>query len=114
MPPPLETPDDMAGRPDGQTSQTSQAIQDSNYLSLPNSPTATRRMRRPALSRRQSSTAGPADELSPLLQTARSRIRIHSAHGSPRIPNLSRNQSYTGQFIKKKRDPFTCPTRLLC
>ena len=61
------------------------------YLSLPNSPTNTRR---PTMSRRPSTGDGP-DERSPLLTGSRtSRIRIHSAHGSPRVPILSRNQSY--------------------
>lgn len=53
------------------------------------------------MSRRNSNTEGP-DERSPLLQTSRSRIRIQSTHGSPRVPDLSRNQSYTGS-VKSTR-----------
>lgn len=65
------------------------------YLSLPSSPTNVRRPR-PNFSRRPS-TNEPLDERSPLLGASRpSRIRIHSAHGSPRVPLLSRNQSYAG------------------
>ncbi|KAH6627701.1 chloride channel [Chaetomium tenue] len=67
--------------------------QQGQYLSLPSSPTNVRRPR-PNMSRRPS-TNEPIDERSPLLGAARpSRIRIHSAHGSPRVPLLSRNQSY--------------------
>lgn len=84
----------MAGHPDSQPSQDS-------YLSVPSSPSASRRSLRPGTSRRVSSTDEGPDELSPLLQTSRSRIRIQSAHGSPRVPNLSRNQSYSGKFIRK-------------
>ncbi|KAL2140763.1 hypothetical protein VTI28DRAFT_3277 [Corynascus sepedonium] len=64
------------------------------YLSLPSSPTTFRRPR-PNMSRQASQTE-PPDERSPLLggATRTSRIRIHSAHGSPRVPALSRNQSY--------------------
>jgi chloride channel 3/4/5 len=65
------------------------------YLSLPSSPTSYRRQR-PTVSRQQSS-GEPPDERSPLLTASRtSRIRIHSAHGSPRVPQMSRNQSYAG------------------
>ncbi|KAH6841053.1 chloride channel [Chaetomium sp. MPI-CAGE-AT-0009] len=64
-----------------------------HYLSLPSSPTNVRRQR-PGMSRRPSTTE-QIDERSPLLGASRpSRIRIHSAHGSPRVPLLSRNQSY--------------------
>ncbi|KAK3301923.1 chloride channel [Chaetomium strumarium] len=67
----------------------------SQYLSLPNSPTS---VRRPVanMSRRPSTAEQPPDERSPLLgvpRTSHTR-RVHSAHGSPRIPHLSRNQSY--------------------
>ncbi|AEO69512.1 2006568b-32ea-4692-bc17-f99c610b2fd9 [Thermothielavioides terrestris] len=65
----------------------------SRYLSLPSSPTSFRRQ--PATMSRRQSNAEPPDERSPLLAGPRtSHIRISSAHGSPRIPNLSRNQSY--------------------
>ena len=65
------------------------------YLSLPSSPTSFRRQR-PAMSRHTSNGEAP-DERSPLLTASRtSRIRIHSAHGSPRVPQMSRNQSYAG------------------
>ncbi|KAK4146332.1 chloride channel [Dichotomopilus funicola] len=71
----------------------SQSQSQSQYLSLPGSPTQARR-HRPTLSRRPSNADAP-DERSPLLGAPRtSRIRIHSAHGSPRVPTLSRNQSY--------------------
>ncbi|AEO57469.1 hypothetical protein MYCTH_2303682 [Thermothelomyces thermophilus ATCC 42464] len=64
------------------------------YLSLPSSPTAIRRPR--SNMSRQGSNTEPPDERSPLLGGGNrtSRIRIHSAHGSPRVPALSRNQSY--------------------
>ncbi|KXX73884.1 H(+)/Cl(-) exchange transporter 3 [Madurella mycetomatis] len=64
------------------------------YLSLPSSPTSFRRQ--PSYLNRRSSNGEAPDERSPLLGagTRTSRIRIHSAHGSPRVPNLSRNQSY--------------------
>ncbi|KAK4106660.1 hypothetical protein N658DRAFT_491293 [Parathielavia hyrcaniae] len=63
-----------------------------HYLSLPSSPTS---FRRPATMSRRPSNSEPPDERSPLLAGTRtSRIRIHSAQGSPRVPNLSRNQSY--------------------
>ena len=67
-----------------------------NYLSIPSSPTSFRRQA-PATMSQRPSTAEPPDERSPLLGggTRTSRIRIHSAHGSPRVPAaLSRNQSY--------------------
>ncbi|KAK1750734.1 chloride channel [Echria macrotheca] len=64
----------------------------SNYLSGPPSPTSFRRIPR-NMSRRPSNPDVP-DERSPLLTSSRSRIRISSAHDSPRAPLLSRNQSY--------------------
>ena len=67
------------------------------YLSLPSSPTS---FRRPAPMSRRPSTGGdqPPDERSPLLTAPRSsRIRIQSAHGSPRVPHLTRNQSFAGR-----------------
>ncbi|KAK4165402.1 putative chloride channel protein [Cladorrhinum sp. PSN259] len=75
------------------TSSEQQASQSSQYLSLPSSPTSFRRPR--PMSRRPSNSEAP-DERSPLLLGAprSARVRIHSAHGSPRIPALSRNQSY--------------------
>ncbi|KAJ4292212.1 hypothetical protein N0V88_005843 [Collariella sp. IMI 366227] len=75
--------------------------QQGTYLSLPSSPTSFRRP--PVMSRRPSTSDAP-DERSPLLAASRtSRIRIHSAHGSPRVPTLSRNQSYADS-IKSTRD----------
>lgn len=66
--------------------------QSSQYLSLPSSPTS---FRRPRVMSRRPSNAEPPDERSPLLGAPRtSRVRISSAHGSPRVPHLSRNQSY--------------------
>ncbi len=65
------------------------------HLSVPSSPASFRRQP-PNMSQRPS-TAEPPDERSPLLGggSRTSRIRIHSAHGSPRVPAaLSRNQSY--------------------
>ncbi|KAK3375356.1 chloride channel [Podospora didyma] len=85
---------------DGHDVEGGSSTDHQGYLSLPGSPTAFRRQ--PAIttdagsrsrSRRPSNSELP-DERSPLLTTSRSRIRIHSAHGSPRVPNLSRNQSY--------------------
>jgi chloride channel 3/4/5 len=72
------------------------ADQQGHYLSLPSSPTSFRRP--PASMSRRPSNAEAPDERSPLLGAPRttSRIRIHSAHGSPRVPMLSRNQSYAG------------------
>lgn len=87
-----EPTDYMASQQDNQTSQSSHG----DYLSVPSSPTATRRPLRPGMSRRQSSYAGGPDERSPLLQSSRSRMRIPSAHGTFRAPDLTRNQSYTG------------------
>ncbi|GAB1320734.1 hypothetical protein MFIFM68171_10944 [Madurella fahalii] len=76
------------------TNDASGAEHHGQYLSLPSSPTSFRRQ--PSYLNRRSSNGEPADERSPLLGagTRTSRIRIHSAHGSPRVPNLSRNQSY--------------------
>jgi len=62
-------------------------------LSEPPSPTDVRRLA-PPLGSRQGSSSELADERSPLL--SRSRIRIQSAHGTPRHPHLSRTHSYTG------------------
>ncbi|KAM4068101.1 voltage gated chloride channel domain-containing protein [Hirsutella rhossiliensis] len=65
--------------------------EDSN--SQPPSPRTTRR---PPLMRRSHSSSEP-DERSPLLTVStRSRVRIHSGANSPRLPHLSRNQSYIG------------------
>jgi hypothetical protein len=68
------------------------------HLPVPSSPIAPRR--RPAtMSRRPSNSEAPPDERSPLLTTSRSRIRLPSAHDSPRtLPysHLSRDPSYTG------------------
>lgn len=69
-------------------------------LSTPTSPTTYRRPRT-AMSRRDSQTEGP-DERSPLLQASRSRIRIQSIQDSFRVPDLSRNHSYSGRCA-------TCP-----
>ncbi|KAK3356955.1 chloride channel [Lasiosphaeria hispida] len=67
-------------------------LDSSSYLSLPPSPTSFRRLP-PNMSRRPSNPEAP-DERTSLLGNSRSRVRIHSAHGSPRAPHLSRNQSY--------------------
>ena len=79
---------------------TSSDHQSSQYLSLPSSPTSLRRPANPTMSGAgggRPSTAEPPDERSPLLGGNRtSRIRIQSAQGSPRVPALSRNQSYAG------------------
>ncbi len=64
------------------------------FASQPSSPTSYRRAPT-SLSRRPSNPDNP-DERTSLLTTSRSRIRKHSAHDSPRQPNLSRNQSYAG------------------
>ncbi|KAF4503899.1 hypothetical protein G6O67_008835 [Ophiocordyceps sinensis] len=62
-------------------------------ISPPPSPRTTRR---PPMMRR-SRSGGEPDERSPLLTVStRSRVRIHSGANSPRLPHLSRNQSYTG------------------
>ncbi|RCI15897.1 hypothetical protein L249_3005 [Ophiocordyceps polyrhachis-furcata BCC 54312] len=71
--------------------------------SLPSSP---RTMRRPASLRRRHSSGEP-NESSPLLPpppsvattTTRPRVRIRSGADSPRLPSLSRNNSYTGSFF---------------
>lgn len=64
------------------------------FLSLPPSPTRTRRQ--PAASQdRTASTSAQPDELSPLLQAAVARPRTRG-HSMPRQLHLSRNQSYTG------------------
>jgi hypothetical protein len=66
-------------------------------LSTPTSPTTHRRTAWLGMSRRNS-VEGP-DERSPLLlPTSRSRARIQSAYDTTRVPNLSRNDSYTGQY----------------
>ncbi|KAL7788315.1 chloride channel [Trichoderma ceciliae] len=58
-------------------------------------PSSPRLSRRPFPMRRQNSANEP-DERSPLLlNTSRSRIRIHGGAASPRRPNLSRDQSYS-------------------
>lgn len=63
-------------------------------ISPPPSPRTTRR---PPMMRRSRSSGEP-DERSPLLTVStRSRVRIHSGANSPRLPHLSRNQSYTGK-----------------
>ncbi|KAK4662084.1 uncharacterized protein QC763_710480 [Podospora pseudopauciseta] len=73
--------------------ESNQPSQSSQYLSLPSSPTSFRRPR--IMSRRPSNSEGVPDERTSLLGANRtSRIRIASAHGSPRVPHLSRNQSY--------------------
>ncbi|KAB5558291.1 chloride channel [Coniochaeta sp. 2T2.1] len=64
-------------------------------LSTPTSPTSHRRPR-PGVSRRGSMEA--LDERSPLLQRSRSHMRIHNTYDSMRVPNLSRNHSYTGSI----------------
>ncbi|KAK4456605.1 putative chloride channel protein [Cladorrhinum samala] len=95
---------------DQQQQQPQHPSRASQYLSLPSSPTSFRRSAatRP-MSRRASQsegTAGVPDERSPLLlgATRSSRVRIHSAHGSPRIPALSRNQSYMGNNMTSSTD----------
>ncbi|KAK4197438.1 putative chloride channel protein [Triangularia verruculosa] len=74
--------------------EEAQPSQSSQYLSLPSSPTSFRRPR--IMSRRPSNSEGAPDERTSLLggPPRTSRIRIASAHGSPRVPHLSRNQSY--------------------
>ena len=77
-------------------------------LSTPTSPTSYRRPR-PGMSRRGSMEA--LDERSPLLQTSRSHMRIHNTYDSMRVPNLSRNHSYTGQcgakyFAERRTNMF--------
>lgn len=60
-------------------------------------PPSPRTTRRPLL-RRHHSGSEP-DERSPLLTVStRSRVRIHSGANSPRLPHLSRNQSYIGKL----------------
>ncbi|KAK3898123.1 chloride channel [Staphylotrichum tortipilum] len=82
--------DDAAMTPAG----TDDADHQGQYLSLPSSPTSLRRPQN-QMSGARPSTAEPPDERSPLLGGTRtSRIRIQSAQGSPRVPALSRNQSY--------------------
>ena len=83
--------------PDGQN-ETTQDLSQSGHLSIPDSPTIS--FRRPRnMNRRTSNPDQPPDERTSLLGAgaSRSRVRIHSAHGSPRAPFLSRNQSYTGK-----------------
>ncbi|KAK0748798.1 chloride channel [Apiosordaria backusii] len=81
---------------DNDNEETQQPSQSSQYLSLPSSPTSFRRPR--IMSRRPSNSEVGPDERSPLLGAAAaprtSRIRIASAHGSPRVPQMTRNQSY--------------------
>ncbi|KAK3504921.1 chloride channel [Neurospora crassa] len=61
-----------------------------SYLSVPSSPSSYRRTRA-----NLNQAGGAPDERTSLLGATRaSRIRIASAHGTPRAPNLSRNQSY--------------------
>lgn len=43
------------------------------------------------------------DERSPLLQTSGSRVRIRSAYDATRVPDLSRNDSYTGPSCTETR-----------
>lgn len=43
------------------------------------------------------------DERSPLLQTSGSRVRIRSAYDATRVPDLSRNDSYTGSIKSVRR-----------
>ncbi|KAH8895177.1 hypothetical protein GQ53DRAFT_642755 [Thozetella sp. PMI_491] len=64
------------------------------YISLPSSPTSFRRP--PATTSRRASNAEAPDERIALLGVGSrsSRVRIHSAHGSPRRPQLSRDQSF--------------------
>ncbi|KAK3692497.1 chloride channel [Podospora appendiculata] len=69
-------------------------------LSVPDSPISFRRQ--PGMSRIPSNLE-PPDERTSLLGTSRSRIRIHSAHGSPRVPHLSRNQSYIADSVRSTR-----------
>ncbi|KAK4115178.1 hypothetical protein N656DRAFT_766443 [Canariomyces notabilis] len=90
--PRLREPRDAASDSNG--NDAGDAERHGQYLSLPSSPTSFRRQ--PTYASRRPSNAEPPDERSPLLGTGArtSRIRIHSAHGSPRVPNLSRNQSY--------------------
>ncbi|KAK3939946.1 chloride channel [Diplogelasinospora grovesii] len=85
-----------------------------NFLSLPTSPTTSRRPLTSSSNMntmdRSKSIAGveAADERSPLLGTAsRSRVRIQSAHStqaSPRMPHLSRNQSYADSVKSTTRE----------
>ncbi|POR32157.1 H(+)/Cl(-) exchange transporter 3 [Tolypocladium paradoxum] len=65
-----------------------------NPISQPPSPRTTRQ---PVSMNRLHSGSEP-DERSPLLAYSRSRVRIQSGTNSPRIPQLSRNQSYTGKL----------------
>jgi hypothetical protein len=64
-------------------------------------PASPRLSRRPHPMRRQNSTND--DERAPLLlNTSRSRIRIHGGAASPGRPNLSRDQSYSGmEYVMK-------------
>ncbi|KAJ4857343.1 voltage gated chloride channel domain-containing protein [Trichoderma breve] len=65
-------------------------------------PASPRLSRRPFPMRRQNSATEP-DERSPLLlNNSRSRIRIHGGAASPR-PNLSRDQSYSGDSSRGTR-----------
>ncbi|KJZ72840.1 hypothetical protein HIM_07784 [Hirsutella minnesotensis 3608] len=61
-----------------------------SYVSQPPSPKTSRR---PPPIRRNHSNGEP-DERSPLLMGSRLRVRKHSGANSPRLSNLSRNQSY--------------------
>ncbi|KAL2123932.1 hypothetical protein VTJ04DRAFT_297 [Mycothermus thermophilus] len=98
----LRLPDVATTADDDDTSNTLNGYgteHQTQYLSLPSSPTSYFRRQPSTMSRRPSISDLP-DERSPLLgaTTRSSRIRIHSAHGSPRMPNLSRNQSYADSF----------------
>ncbi|KAL6797044.1 chloride channel [Trichoderma sp. SZMC 28012] len=66
-------------------------------------PASPRLSRRPFPMRRQNSANEQPDERSPLLlNNSRSRIRIHGGAASPR-PNLSRDQSYSGDSSRGTR-----------
>jgi chloride channel 3/4/5 len=110
----LRLPDVATTADDDDTSNTLNGYgteHQTQYLSLPSSPTSYFRRQPSTMSRRPSISDLP-DERSPLLgaTTRSSRIRIHSAHGSPRMPNLSRNQSYAGTRPSR---PGFCTTTLL-
>ncbi|KAK0629829.1 chloride channel [Bombardia bombarda] len=82
---------------DGLDADESSSASQQQHLSLPDSPSSFRRHHPPAIMTRRPSNSElgtAADERTALLGTGRSRIRIQSAHGSPRAPHLSRNQSY--------------------
>ncbi|KAK6080005.1 voltage gated chloride channel [Seiridium cupressi] len=90
MPKSVDTDMDRDPYPDMTASQHSIASQ----LSVPSSPTYTRR--RHMRSRRPSVSEQAPDERTSLLRPSRSRIRVHSPNGSatPKSPRISRHHSY--------------------